>query len=73
MTLDPAEADAAEVPRRYKGQEGVILEALDRLRLIPGRGQVPPVIPQPAPLQARLLNPLNVDPLRLMIMTAVMI
>jgi transposase len=133
--LDPAEADAAEVLRRYKGQEAVerryqafkgplavaplfcknnrriaalitviclallifclverevrraiapadkidglyagrparptgrlILEALDRLRLIPGHGQDPPVIPQPAPLQARLLDLLNVDPLRM--------
>jgi transposase len=133
--LDPAEADAAEVLRRHKGQEAVerryqafkgplaaapiflknnrriaalitviclallifclverevrraiapadklddlylgrsakptgrlILEALDRLRLIPGHGDDPPTIPRPGPLQTRLLDLLNVDPLRL--------
>ncbi len=133
--LDPGEADAAEVLRRYKGQEAVerryqafkgplavapiflknnrriaalitviclallifclierevrraiapaekldglyvgkpakptgrlILEALDRLRLIPGHRDDPPVIPQPGPLQTRLLDLLNVDPLQL--------
>jgi transposase len=133
--LDPAEADAAEVLRRYKGQEAVerryqafkgplavapiflknnrriaalitviclallifclverevrraiapaekidglyvgrpakptgrlIFEALDRLRLIPGHRDDPPLIPRPGPLQTRLLALLNVDPLRL--------
>src|SRR6266540_1195968 len=133
--LDPGEADAAEVLRRYKGQEAVerryqafkgplavapiflknnrriaalitviclallifclierevrraiapaekldglyvgkpakptgrlSLEALDRLRLIPGHRDDPPIIPQPGPLQTRLLDLLNVDPLQL--------
>lgn len=133
--LDPAEADAAEVLRRYKGQEAVerryqafkgplavaplfvknnrriaamitviclallvfclverevrraiapadklaglytgrpakptgrlVFEALDQLRLIPGHGTDPPVIPQPGPLQTQLLDLLNVDPLQL--------
>lgn len=133
--LDPATADAAEVLRRYKGQEAVerryqafkgplavapihlknnrriaalitviclallifclverevrraiapadkldglyvgrpakptgrlIFEALDRLRLIPGHRDDPPTIPQPGPLQTRLLDLLNIDPLRL--------
>ncbi len=133
--LDPAQADAAEVLRRYKGQEAVerryqafkgplavapiflknnrriaalitviclallifclverevrraiapaeklddlyvgrpakptgrlIFEALDQLRLIPSRNNDPPTIPQPDPLQTRLLDLLNVDPLQL--------
>jgi hypothetical protein len=40
----------------------LILEALARLRLIPASGHDPPVIPQPPPLQARLLELLEVDP-----------
>lgn len=132
--LDPADADAAEVLRRYKGQEAVerrygafkgplavaplflknnrriaalitviclallifclierqtrlaiapqttldglyvgrpakptgrlIFEALARLRLIPATAHEPPGIPQPPPLQARLLALLGVDPTR---------
>ncbi|WP_433090421.1 IS1634 family transposase [Dactylosporangium sp. CA-052675] len=132
--LDPTEADAAEILRRYKGQEAVerryqafkgplavaplfvknnrriaamitviclallifclveravrraiapaekldglyagrpakptsrlIFEALQHLRIIPGHGNNPHVIPQPPPLPAQLLNLLNVDPLQ---------
>jgi Domain of unknown function (DUF4277) len=40
----------------------LIFEALARLRLIPASGHDPPVIPQPPPLQARLLELLDVDP-----------
>jgi len=40
----------------------LIFEALARLRLIPGSGHDPPIIPQPPPLQARLLQLLDVDP-----------
>jgi transposase len=40
----------------------LIFEALARLRLIPASGHDPPVIPQPPPLQARLLQLLDVDP-----------
>jgi transposase len=43
----------------------LIFEALARLRLIPAAGHDPPVIPQPPPLQARLLHLLDVDPTRL--------
>jgi hypothetical protein len=32
------------------------------LRLIPASGHDPPIIPQPPPLQARLLHLLEVDP-----------
>jgi transposase len=40
----------------------LVFEALARLRLIPASGHDPPVIPQPPPLQARLLHLLDVDP-----------
>ena len=40
----------------------LIFEALARLRLIPASGHDPPIIPQPPPLQARLLHLLDVDP-----------
>jgi transposase len=42
----------------------LIFEALTRLRLIPATGGQPPGIPQPPPLQARLLDLLGVDPTR---------
>jgi transposase len=50
-------------PARPTGR--LIFEALAGLRLIPGRTRYPPVIPQPSPLQKRLLTLLNIDPLRL--------
>jgi transposase len=40
----------------------LIFQALARLRLLPASGHDPPVIPQPPPLQARLLHLLDVDP-----------
>jgi transposase len=40
----------------------LIFEALAGLRLIPASGHDPPIIPQPLPLQARLLQLLDVDP-----------
>ncbi len=40
----------------------LIFQALARLRLIPASGHDPPIIPQPPPLQARLLQLLDVDP-----------
>jgi hypothetical protein len=42
----------------------LVLEALSGLRLIPATGGQPPGIPQPPPLQARLLELLGVDPTR---------
>lgn len=132
--LDPTEADAAEVLRRYKGQEAVerrygdfkgplavtpmflknnrriealvsviclallmfclieralrlaiapalvlaglwagrpakptgrlIFQALSRLQLIPATAHTPPIIPEPPPLQTRILELLGVDPTR---------
>jgi transposase len=51
----------------YAGQPAkptgrLIFHALAGLRLIPARGHDPPIIPQPPPLQARLLHLLDVDP-----------
>jgi transposase len=43
----------------------LIFEALAGLRLIPATGHDPPIIPRPLPLQARLLDLLDVDPTRL--------
>ncbi|MFL6101718.1 MAG: IS1634 family transposase [Actinomycetes bacterium] len=43
----------------------LIFETLARLRLIPAGGHDPPIIPQPPPLQARLLQLLEVDPTQL--------
>jgi transposase len=40
----------------------LVFEALAGLRLIPASGHDPPIIPQPPPLQARLLHLLEVDP-----------
>jgi transposase len=42
----------------------LIFQALAALRLIPASGHDPPIIPQPSPLQARLLQLLDVDPTR---------
>jgi transposase len=50
--------------RPAKPTANLIFKALRPLRLIPARNGNPPVIPQPAPLQLRLLNLLAVDPRR---------
>jgi transposase len=60
-------APAVLLPGLYVGQPAkptgrLIFEALARLRLIPASGHDPPIIPQPPPLQARLLHLLDVDP-----------
>jgi transposase len=47
-------------PARPTGR--LVFEALAGLRLIPASGHDPPIIPQPPPLQARLLHLLDVDP-----------
>lgn len=43
----------------------LILDALTTMKLIPGVGQNPPIIPQPNALQLRLLDLLNTDPRQL--------
>ena len=50
------------VGRPAKPTGRLIFEALARLRLIPATAHEPPGIPQPPPLQARLLTLLKVDP-----------
>jgi hypothetical protein len=56
--------DGLYVGRPAKPTGRLIFEALARLRLIPATGGQPPGIPQPPPLQARLLDLLDVDPTR---------
>jgi hypothetical protein len=60
-------APAVRLDGLYLGQPAkptgrLIFEALARLRLLPASGHDPPIIPQPPPLQARLLQLLDVDP-----------
>lgn len=60
-------APASTLEGLYLGQPAkptgrLIFEALARLRLLPAAGRDPPIIPQPPPLQARLLDLLDVDP-----------
>jgi transposase len=43
----------------------LILGALSTMKIIPGSGHDPPVIPQPTPLQLRLLDLLGIDPRQL--------
>jgi transposase len=57
--------DGLYVGRPAKPTGRLIFEALDRLRLIPSHSNDPPVIPQPGPLQTKLLDLLNIDPLQL--------
>jgi transposase len=62
-------APAIELPGLYVGRPAkptgrLIFEALAWLRLNPARGHDPPAIPTPAPLQAKLLELLKVDPTR---------
>jgi transposase len=54
--------DGLYVGRPAKPTGRLIFQALARLRLIPAVNGQPPGIPQPPPLQARLLDLLDVDP-----------
>lgn len=56
--------DGLYAGRPAKPTGRLILEALVRLRLIPATTSEPPGIPQPPPLQTRLLALLNIDPTR---------
>jgi hypothetical protein len=65
-----AEHGQARVDGLYAGRPAIptgrlILDALATMKIIPGRGQDPPVIPQPTPLQFRLLDLLGIDPRQL--------
>ena len=60
-------APAVVLQELYVGQPAkptgrLIFQALAGLRLLPASGHDPPIIPQPQPLQARLLHLLDVDP-----------
>jgi transposase len=59
-----ATLDGLYVGRPAKPTGRLIFQALARLRLIPAVNTRPPGIPQPPPLQARLLALLGVDPTR---------
>jgi hypothetical protein len=60
----PSELAGLYVGRPAKPTGRLVFEALARLRLNPARGHDPPTIPTPPPLQAKLLELLNVDPTR---------
>ena len=65
-----AEQGQAKVEGLYAGRPAIptgrlILSALATMKIIPGTGQNPPVIPQPTPLQLRLLDLLDIDPRQL--------
>jgi Domain of unknown function (DUF4277) len=65
-----AEQGQARVEGLYAGRPAIptgrlILDALSTMKIIPGTGQNPPIIPQPTPLQLRLLGLLDTDPRQL--------
>jgi len=65
-----AEQGQTKVEGLYAGRPAVptgrlILQALATMKIIPSTGQDPPVIPQPTPLQLRLLDLLHTDPRQL--------
>jgi transposase len=65
LALDPTTTlDGLYAGRPAKPTGRLIFQALAGLRLLPATGNQPPGIPQPSPLQARLLDLLGVDPTR---------
>jgi transposase len=65
-----AEQGQTRVEGLYAGRPAIptgrlILGTLATMKIIPGAGHDPPVIPQPTPLQLRLLDLLGIDPRRL--------
>ncbi|MFA1544646.1 IS1634 family transposase [Actinomadura monticuli] len=59
-----------KVPGLYAGRPAIptgrlILQTLATMKIIPGQGQDPPVIPQPTPVQLHLLDLLDIDPRQL--------
>jgi transposase len=62
-----AEQGQTKVQGLYAGRPAIptarlIFQELASMKIIPGVGQSPPVIPQPTPLQQRLLGLLDIDP-----------
>jgi transposase len=65
-----AEQGQARIQGLYAGRPAtptgrLIFEALSTMKIIPSTGQDPPIIPQPTPLQLRLLGLLQTDPRQL--------
>ncbi|WP_218041207.1 IS1634 family transposase, partial [Acrocarpospora macrocephala] len=65
-----AEQGQIRVEGLYAGRPAIptgrlILDALATMKIIPGNGQDPPIIPQPTVLQLRLLDLLDTDPRQL--------
>jgi hypothetical protein len=65
-----AEHGQTKVEGLYAGRPAIptaklIFNALATIKIIPGTGQDPPIIPQPTPLQLRLLDLLDIDPRQL--------
>jgi transposase len=54
--------DGLGIYRHARPTGRLIFEALSRLQLFPANSHSPPVIPQPPPLQARILELLHIDP-----------
>lgn len=64
------EQGQTKVEGLYAGRPAIptgklILDALNTMKIIPGAGQDPPIIPAPTPLQLRLLDLLDIDPRQL--------
>ena len=65
QAIAPADKlDGLWAHRPAKPTGRLIFTALARLRLLPASGTDPPIIPRPPPLQARILELLNVDATR---------
>jgi uncharacterized membrane protein YbhN (UPF0104 family) len=64
LSIAPALVLAGLYVGRAKPTGRLIFTALSRLRLIPATPHSPPVIPEPPPLQANILELLGVDPAR---------
>jgi transposase len=65
-----AEQGETKVAGLYAGRPAIptgrlILGTLATMKIIPGAGHDPPIIPQPTPLQLRLLDLLGIDPRQL--------
>jgi transposase len=65
-----AEQGKTKLEGLYAGRPAIptgrlILQTLATMKIIPTRGQDPPIIPQPTPIQLRILDLLGIDPRQL--------
>jgi transposase len=65
-----AEQGKTKLEGLYAGRPAIptgrlILQTLATMKIIPTRGQDPPIIPQPTPIQLRILDLLRIDPRQL--------